>query len=164
MRTSVRTPTVCSLFVHQSSHVCHCLADADLSSSHSVCPRPCPSPELQVCKYLRWFARPSLVAPRVSVVRLWVGVWRSCVLLRFSMGCRGLVCMSVNAQGYLVAQRICPWCPLLEVGDECHPVVTCPVLERNWCKYTRLHTSWTDTVVHFLWLDDLVSVAPLVFA
>jgi hypothetical protein len=44
-------------------------------------------------------------------------------------------------------------------GDEGHLLLTCPALERIRHRYGRLFTSRTDTMVHFLWQDNLVSVA-----
>jgi hypothetical protein len=56
-------------------------------------------------------------------------------------------------------QRVCPGCPLQEVGDERHLVLTCPALEHIRFRYRHLFTSRTDTMVQFLWQDDLLSVA-----
>ncbi len=51
------------------------------------------------------------------------------------------------------------WCPLQEVGDERHLVFTCPALDHIRLRYRHLFTSRTDTMVQFLWQDDLLAVA-----
>jgi hypothetical protein len=40
-----------------------------------------------------------------------------------------------------------------------HLVFTCPALEHVRLRYRHLFTSRTDTMVQFLWQDDLISVA-----
>jgi hypothetical protein len=46
-----------------------------------------------------------------------------------------------------------------EVGDERHLVFACPALEHIRLRYRHFFTSRTDTMVQFLWQDDLLSVA-----
>ncbi len=55
-------------------------------------------------------------------------------------------------------QRVWPWCRLQEVGDERHLVFKCPALRLVRIRDRHLLTP-TDTMVEFLWQDDLVSVA-----
>ncbi len=115
----------------------------------------------QLCTYLRWFARPSLLPPSVSALRLPIGVRHLRIFLRFRMGCHGLpVDVGIpTSTGIPRTQRVCPWCPLQEVGDERQLVFTCPALEHICLRYRHLFTSRTGTMVQFLWQDDLVSVA-----
>jgi hypothetical protein len=147
---SVDPPTVQSLLADQSNTVWQGL---------SISPRTCPSRGAQLCTYLRWFARPSLLPPRVSALRLPIGVRRLRIFLRFRMGCHGLPVDVGRRTGVPRTQRVCPWCPLQEVGDERHLVFTCPALEHIRLRYRHLFTSRTDTMVQFLWQDDLLSVA-----
>jgi hypothetical protein len=81
------------------------------------------------------------------------------IFLRFRMGCHGLPVDVGRRTGVPRTQRVCPWCPLQEVGDERHPVFTCPALEHIRLRYRHLFTSRTDTMAQFLWQDDLLSVA-----
>jgi hypothetical protein len=138
---SVEPPTVQSLLADQSHTVWQGL---------SISPRTCPSRGVQLCTYLCWFARPSLLPPRVSVLRLPIGVRRLHIFLRFRMGCHGLPVDVGRRTGIPRAQRVSPWCPLREVGDERHLVFTCPALEHIRLPYRHLFTSRTDTMVQFL--------------
>jgi hypothetical protein len=104
---SVDPPTVQSLLADQSNTVWRGL---------SISPRMCPSRGAQLCTYLRWFARPSLLPPRVSALRLPIGVRRLRIFLRCRMGCHGLPVDVGRRTGVPRTQRVCPWCPLQEVA------------------------------------------------
>jgi hypothetical protein len=96
---SVDPPTVQSLLADQSNTVWQGL---------SISPRTCPSRGAQLCTYLRWFARPSLLPPRFSALRLPIGVRRLRIFLRFRMGCHGLPVDVGGAQGYLARSVYAP--------------------------------------------------------
>jgi hypothetical protein len=93
-----------------------------------------------------------------SFLRLPIGVRRFRIFLRFRMGCHGLPVDVGRRKGIPRTQRVCPWCPLQKVGDQRHLVFTRPGLE-HIRRYRHLFTSGTDTMVQFLWQDDLVSAA-----
>ncbi len=119
----------------------------------SISPRTCPSRGAQLCSYLRWFARPSLLPPTFSALRLPIGVRRLRIFLRFRRGCHGLPVDVDRRTGLPRTQRVCLWCPLQdppEVWDERHLIFLCPALEHIRLRCRHLLTSRTDTMVQFL--------------
>jgi hypothetical protein len=82
---SVDPPTVQSLLADLCNIVWQVL---------SVSSRTCPSRGAQLCTYLCWFARPSLLPPRVSVLRLHNGVRQLLIFLESCANAEPQICGS----------------------------------------------------------------------
>ena len=129
-----------------------------------TCPRTCPSQKARCCTYSRWFARPlgkharSLLDIRVSA---------ACMkgLLRFRMGCHRLPRDegSWARPNVPKLQRICRLCTTSTLGGEKHLVFECPELRCFREQWPHLFQG-PQTMLAFMWQDDLIGVAKFVNA
>ena len=127
-----------------------------------VCPRTCPSKGAQLCTYERWFARPPDLPKHNLFLLLPLGARRLRAFLRFRMGCHDLPSDAGRRAGIPRHQRVCPRCPLGEVGDERHLIFSCTAVQEVRDRYAWLFRGPRMTMVDFMWHGDKFAVAKFV--
>ena len=129
-----------------------------------TCPRTCPSEKARCCKYSRWFARPLGKHARSL---LDIPVSAACMkgLLRFRMGCHRLPRDEGSWARPNVPrlQRVCRLCTTSTLGDEKHIVFECLELRCFREQWPHLFKG-PQTMLAFMWQDDLIGVAKFVNA
>ena len=124
----------------------------------------CPSQKARCCTYSRWFARPLGKHARSL---LDIPVSAACMkgLLRFRMGCHRLPRDEGSWARPNVPrlQRVCRLCTASTLGDEKHLVFECPELRCFREQWPHL-SEGPQTMLAFMWQDDLIGVAKFVNA
>ena len=60
------------------------------------------------------------------------------------------------------SQRICPHCPLGDIGDEYHLIFKCSAVQHIQDCYPGLFRANVQTMIQFMWQDDIVSIVKFV--
>ena len=129
-----------------------------------ICPRTCPSQKARCCTYSRWFARPLGTHAR-SLLDIPVSAACMKSLLRFRMGCHRMPRDEGSWARPSVPrlQRVCRLCTTGTLGDEKHLVFECPELQCFREQWPHLFQG-PQTMLAFMWQDDLIGVAKFVNA
>ncbi len=126
-----------------------------------VCPRTAPSDGAVLCTYVRWFRRPGWapVSQYAHPMTLPLPAPTIRQFLRFRAGCCGLPIDVGRHHRVPRSQRLCPQCGAAALGDERHLVFECPVLEPLRTSYAALFLQPDQTMLQFMWQQDMLSVA-----
>ena len=125
-----------------------------------ICPRTCPSGGAVLCTYRRWFARPPWAAAKerhAAHLPIAAGALRA--FLRFRAGCHGLPNDAGRRSGVPRQQRTCARCGGSGICDERHLVFECPAVQPVRDQYAGLFTGPGQTMVQFMWQQNLTGVA-----
>ena len=141
----------------------HLLSSRERLPFHGLhdCPRSAPSNGAVLCTYTRWFRRPGWASAsryaQPSSLPLPAPALR--LFLRFRAGCSGLPIDVGHHQRIPRSQRLCPRCGAAAVGDERHMIFECTSLDPLRARYAALFSQPRQTMLQFMWQQDMRAVA-----